>query len=423
MNRSVPTRGDHWKATLREADNEIWVALAFVVLVAIGWWVGSLALSIVGALGALTSATLYLWQRECLTAVSYHRSLGAERAEFGDEVAMSIEIVNDKLLPVSWLHIEDVVPSSLVLRGGNVRAERGSARLVNVLPVLPYQRVRRRVTVECRERGVHYFGPATLRSGDPVGLRSRSVAVPGQLQLLVYPKRFVLEPAGLVSRVLVGDVRTHQQFLEDPSRMTGVREYRAGDPLRWIDWRATARTTVMLVRVFEPTVNLRVALFVDFWAPHLLRWFPDTSRVELTIAIAASLASDLVERGVEVGLFGSGSVDGAPLAIAPSSAPSQLALVLEALARCSPVASAPLSSVLSAECGHLRWGTSVVVVACDFPEPTLDALAELRRRHAVTAVWVRGEQGRPPPEEHVDTLLQAEHTDDWRDKDILELAL
>ncbi len=116
--------------SLRQLDGELRVALAFLALAVVGWWLHSLALAIVGALGALTCAALYVWQRDCLTAVSYRRSIGATRAEFGDEVALDIEIVNDKLLPVPWLEVDDEVPSTLDLRGATVTSDRTVTRMV-----------------------------------------------------------------------------------------------------------------------------------------------------------------------------------------------------------------------------------------------------------------------------------------------------
>jgi uncharacterized protein (DUF58 family) len=417
-----PMRGRRRRA-VRHLDAELWLALGFVGLTATGWWLHSLPLALAGALGALACSLLYLWQRQCLTGVTYRRTLSATRAEFGEEVTVDLEIVNDKLLPVTWLHIEDAVPARLEVRGGTVATDWGiTPHLIHVLPVLPYQRVRRRVTVVCRERGLHRFGPATLHSGDPVGLRTRQVRMPEHHDLLVYPKRFALDPVDVVSRVLIGDARARRQLIEDPSRIAGVRDYQTGDPLRSIDWRATARVGALLVRRFEPTVSRRVALFVDFRVPTGRRRSTDTSQLEFTIAVAASMLWELAERRVPIGLFASGAVEGAPLAFASSAAPGQLPILLEALARCPATSTRPFPSVLGAERGRLHPGTSVIVVAGDYPAPTLGALAELRRRHPVTAIWVNGERGEPPPRDQVDGRLQAEHTDDWRDHDLLELA-
>ena len=132
---------------------------------------------------------------------------------------------------------------------------------------LPYQRIRSRLTVIATHRGEFTFGPAKLSSGDPVGLRERSALTEGLEHLLVYPKVFALSPAGIVSRALLGDLRSRRELLHDPSRTAGVREYRVGDPLRFVDWRATARSTSLMVREFEPSVTPRVAVFLDFSDP------------------------------------------------------------------------------------------------------------------------------------------------------------
>jgi nucleotide-binding universal stress UspA family protein len=96
--------------------------------------------------------------------------------------------------------------------------------------------------------------------------------------------------------------------------------------------------------------------------------------------------------------------------------------MLEALARASAIGKVRFAEVLSAESGRLQRGTSVVAVATDFPEATLLALAELRRQHAVTAVWVETGRGLPPPLDHVDALLSVRYSDDWQRREVLELA-
>ena len=147
---------------------------------------------------------------------------------------------------------------------------RRDAVLHLLLPVLPFGRVRRRLSIVCDRRGVYTFGPVRLESGDPIGYGRRTARLTDVDNLLVYPKVFALEPPDMASRMLLGDQRSSSILLGDPSRVAGVREYRAGDPLRHVDWRASARAPSLLVRVYEPTTSLRVATFVDLHAPALL---------------------------------------------------------------------------------------------------------------------------------------------------------
>jgi uncharacterized protein (DUF58 family) len=408
----------------RRIDGEWWAALAGLVLAGVGWGVHALSLALVGMLGALTAVVLWVWQHESLTAVTYRRTVGQARATFGEEVALDLEIVNDKLLPLTWLHIGDVVPRDLTISGGTMAMSRSDVRreLQQLLPMLPYQRVRRHLTIVCDRRGEHTFGPARLRSGNPIGYRQQFATVAERAELLVYPKVFRILSPPVASRVPLGDYRARSELLGDPSRPAGVREYRAGDPLRHIDWRATARGQGLLVRMFEPTSTLKVAVFADLRLPNFGRMGDDADQLEFAVAVAASVVADLVGRGVATGLYSSGTVKGHAVVREPTSAPGALAEMLELLARASPYGRTSIADLLIAEGGRLRRGASLVVMAADFPEPTLIALGELRRRLPVTAIWVAGDHGRPPPAGLVDVTREVTYRRDWKDQGILDMA-
>jgi len=409
---------------LRATSRELAGAEAALGLAAIGWALSSDTLALFGCLGALAILTLHLWQRYCLDGISYVRRLDQSRARFGELVGLSIEIVNDKILPLSYLEVDDEVPLGLEIDGGVVVTGRGrSATLVQILPLLPYQRVRRRLFIHCDRRGEHHIGPATLSSGDPIGRRVRSVQLPDEQRLLVYPKILALHAPGLASRLLVGDKRAPAEIVADPSRTVGVRPYQAGDPLRHVDWRASARSTGLLVRHFEPTVNPRIAVFLDVRVPQFLSWRPEPDELEFAVAVAASLVSALVDAGIAVGLYANGTSAGAPVAHDPSSASTALAPMLESLARLIPYGPLFVSGVLEEIGRSLPRQTSIVVLAADFAEPTLAALADLRRRHAVSALHIVTGAGNPPPRASVDTLGSIAYADDWHDHDTLDVSL
>jgi uncharacterized protein (DUF58 family) len=408
----------------RRVDGEWWAVAAGVGLAAAGWAVHATMLAAAGALVAVTAGVLWVWQHECLTGVTYRRTLGQQRATFGESVSVDIELVNDKLLPLTWLHVEDEMPAVLTIQGGTVLPSSSGWRseLHMVVPMLPFQRLRRRLTVVCDHRGEHHFGPAELRSGNPVGYHEHVARVRGQVSLLVYPKVFRLAPPEIASRVPLGDHRARRSLAVDPNRVLGVRDYQPGDPLRHVDWRATARSTGLLVRVFEPANALRVAVFADLRVPSRQRPRVSTDLVEFTVAVTASLVSDLAGRGVATGLYSAGTVGGHPVARPPSRAPTALTSMLELLARISPYGQVSIAQLLAGEQTRLRGGTSVVVVASDFPDSTVLALAPLRGRVAVTALWIATDEGRPPPEGLVDTRWEVSYADDWKDRSVLELT-
>ncbi len=401
-----------------------WAASLLVALAAVGWAIHSVPLALAGTLGAITVLAGWVWQRECLTNLTYRRTISQVRATFGEEISLGIEIVNDKLLPLMWLHVEDIVPTSLTIRGGTIddAVSRRDAVLHLLLPLLPFGRVRRRLTIVCDRRGTYSFGPVRLESGDPIGYGRRIARLTDVDRLLVYPKVFALEPPNMASRMLLGEQRSSSIHLGDPSRVAGVRDYRPGDPLRHVDWRASARSPSLLVRVYEPTTSPRVAIFVDLHAPPARGTVPFLDLTEFTVALGASVVTDLSARGIGVGLYSTGTMDGNPLAHAPSTSPSALADMMEMLARVSPYATRSIADVLASECGRFRSGISVVVIAPHFPERTLAAMADLRRRLPVTSVWVGNDAGAPPPSGTVDAREEVAYVEDWKQRTTVELA-
>lgn len=406
---------------LGELDPELVAIVVFAAIAGVGGWLHAAVLALFGALGLLSALVLYLWQRECLVRLRYVRHLGQHRAEFGEEVDLSCELVNDKLLPLPWVRVADVVPSTLRLNNATVRdrEEEGDHVLLQAFSLLPFQRALRHVSVVCERRGRHVFGASEVRSGDLLGLRHRVVRVEAEDELIVYPKVFPLPALTLAARTPIGDERARSMLLADPSRVAGMRAYRAGDPLRHVDWRATARSGELLVRDFEATTTPRVVIFFDL-APG--DGAAAVEEREFALSLAASVLVHLGGRGLPVGLYGPGLADGDPVAYDPTSAPGAVGSMLELLALCEVDPRASLAGVLAEEAERLRRQALVLVISSRFDAPLLAAIARCRRKAPVTALFVEGPHARAPLSGSVDALYRVDRPDDWQHQEVLQLA-
>ena len=331
-----------------------------------------------------------LWERYCLRGLSYTRSLEQTRAFFGEEVRLSVEIVNDKPLPLAWIEVEDVVPGqgiSFAPAHAGPSHIPGRRLLTMLMSVRWYERVRRHYRVRCEARGVHAFGPATLRTGDVFGLAAQEMQVPREDYLLVYPRVVSLDQLQLPATNPFGDVPLRRQWLfEDPLRTVGVREYRPGDSPRRLHWKATARAPdqALQVRVFEPTTSHRLLVVLNIsTAGHNWSWQGyDPEALEAAITTAASVAQWGVERGYLVGLAANARLfhSSVPVRLPPSRDQRQLMYVLEALARLVPMATMAPESLIDVEARELAFGTTVVLVTCAVTTELMRGLQRLRRR-------------------------------------------
>lgn len=403
--------------------NRYWLAV-LTLATALGVWRAQPLLTLAGLFGLLIAGAELLWDRQCLSGLEYERRLSASRAVWGDDVTLTLRLANRKLLPLTWLKTEEVVPLRLPMPMARVidDPEEHQAYLRHLLPMLPYEQVIRRYTVSCRRRGLFQFGPASLESGDLLGWTRRRLKFARVTELLVYPKVFEIDMPSPLSRRIIGEQAIRRVILTDPSRMVGVRGYQPGDPLRHVEWRASARTQELLVRVFEPTTDLALAIFLNFRVP-TLTWISDgTQELEFCISLAASVARWSLDRKYPAGVFGNGACgeEGA-LRVPPSSNPDQLARILEALALASEFHGKGIGEVLLSEVPQLPFETSAILITASFDYGVLAAIDQVRRQRSLTVFFVRTNQAEAPSLPGV-PVITVQYDDFWEQQDHVQLA-
>lgn len=347
-----------------------------------GLWEGRSLVVLSSTLALLTSGSLLLWRRWCLAGVTYARHLSHDRAFFGQDVAMRVELLNLKPLPLTWLEVEDRFPRSLLLVGGSTRRDRSDMfrHFTMVVAMLPYERVVRKMTVKCNHRGQHEFGPTRLASGDYLGALVNYNSIPTSVRLLVFPKIMQLATRRPGSNQVIGPYAIRRLFQPDPIRIVGARDYLPGDPYRYIDWRASARRGSLMVRLTEPSTSPAAEVVIDFTVPLRGKSYYEMDELEFLLSAAASLIAYAVEQRWSVGLSGNGVSKNMPLALPPSRAPSRLGEMMEALAHASVVPSGPFADTLSKRHMATLSGVAFIVLTTNLSSQTLASLRELRRR-------------------------------------------
>lgn len=136
----------------------------------------------------------------------------------------------------------------------------------------------------------------------PIGLLTASRRVGFDRPLVVWPRVFPVTPSPhwATTDMAVGHVDTRRIGSEGDT--IGVREYRRGDPMRWIHWPQTARHDRFMVREFQASGIPRVRIILDCDADVHVGTGADSS-FEWSVRIAASLASGWLDDGAEIELL------------------------------------------------------------------------------------------------------------------------
>lgn len=113
-------------------------------------------------------------------------------------------------------------------------------------------------------RGDLAFGDIFVRLWGPLGLCARQLRFPAAHAVKVYPDlRGLTKEALALARAQDASANRTVRRAEEGREFESLREYRAGDDYRTVDWKATARRGKPVVRVQQPERNQAVLLFLD----------------------------------------------------------------------------------------------------------------------------------------------------------------
>ena len=360
-------------------------------LVLLGFAASAPALSGLGFVVIVLGAVSRYWGRHLFDGVSFRRRLRERRLFAGEATELEVELENRKLLPLPWFEWRLAVSEQVQVVGERLAnaASPGLNLLTRRGSLGWYERQRWRFTLRSEQRGYHQVGPGRIAAAELFGLFPGVREDERRDRVVVYPRLLSLPELGYPAARVLGDWRGRQVLFEDPLRFVGLREYQPTDPLRRIDWKASARLGFLTSRVYEPsaTPHLYLLLNVDT-LPHSWEGYL-VDELEWTISVAASIAHWAAERGFAVGLLANGSFPDAdrPIRLPPARSPDQLTRILEALAMVQPLTLQELATVVRRESGRWPMGATVVLIASLVPPELAEEVWRLREEgHAVAAI-------------------------------------
>jgi uncharacterized protein (DUF58 family) len=321
--------------------------LAMAGILVLAAWNGQAPIVVLTSLFFSSAGIAKLWSHLSLARVSCRRHLSERRVFPGEKVNVKLQVANRKPLPLPWIQVDDEIPQALGGAASLPGVKAGSVLIRRSAAMLWYSSVKWRYELPCIKRGYYALGPTVISSGDIFGLYSRSLKAPLEDHIIVYPKIFPVGHLLIPSQQPIGESRSEYRVFQDPTRTIGVRDYRHGDSLRHIHWKASARLQALQVKVFEPTTAFKVAVFLSvdsFTSKGSL----NEDEFELGISVAASLAYHVIEEGSPAGLFvNTRTVDsGQAVSIVPSGSRGQLTTILESLAKVTASSSSPFGLFL-----------------------------------------------------------------------------
>lgn len=177
---------------------------------------------------------LKLLRAIAISKLSYTREFSESSAFAGDSIYMTETVYNKTLFPLFFVDIEGYLYRGLSMDGMDAHSK-DMQHFVSRVHLLPFMQIKRTHKITCLRRGVYTLDTVSVfANGSPIVFES-------PISLTVYPEISGRAPALPAITTTVGDHITSRALIRDPFSLSGIRDYRYGDTLRQINYKATAR--------------------------------------------------------------------------------------------------------------------------------------------------------------------------------------
>lgn len=318
--------------------------------------------------------------------VSYRRYFGVKHCYQGETIEMIERIVNRKLLPLPWLRLESLLDGSLKFQRQQGHSIAEGEKLQNhrsMFSLMSYTQVVRRHRLTCTRRGFYHLNSATLTIGDLIGFQSISKKMNFEADLLVYPRPATPQELMLPNHSWQGDFSVRRWIVEDPFMTTGVREYRFGDSLKGVNWKATARSGKLQVNQLDFTADQRLMVYLNIEDhEHMWNQISDRDLIEKGISFAAGVIQIAINRGMEAGFATNAYLlegEKIPLRIASRGGHDHWEHILGNMAKMSVMRCVSFDTFLEQECSNKVSNMDIVIISTYMNDKLFQLVEQLRR--------------------------------------------
>jgi len=218
----------------------------------------------------------------------------------GQRFTLTEIISNRKRLPVPVLEIGFRVPTGIRFADAENTTVSDYIYKRDVFSLLGMESITRRYHMEPVARGRYKVSQIVCEAPSLLHFStSRSEPELPDQELLVYARRVDVSRILLGIEAVLGEMESTRKTYEDPFAFAGIREYTIQDPMKTINWKASARSGGLMVNTYTSMKAMNIRVCLDLEDSGILKY---PSLLEESISIAATLCAKLIRQGRQVSL-------------------------------------------------------------------------------------------------------------------------
>lgn len=337
------------------------------------FWIALLVFTACGLL-----ITLYRQAKlRALDQVVYNRHFSTDGIFVGETLELIETIRNPGWLPLFRVRVEFFMPGGLTVDGIECKKQ---TKVTSIFYIPPHATVQKAHTVRADKREHYRMYTSFIR------YRKTEYTFDSPIDFYAYPNQYDADASFAPDIYRSGDAIASRKYIEDPFFLSGIRAYRPGDPMRSINFKASARgfsggIRQLMSNDYDSSRNYNSMIVLD------LTSYPNApmdtdDQIEMGLRYACYLFSEALKNGGNVGFATNCAVDSARYIHIPcSSGMMHTKLILEQFAEISTNAKRDysVSVILQTIVPDLPRGTDVYIITPFVDDKMAGLLHSLRR--------------------------------------------
>ncbi|MBO7453506.1 MAG: DUF58 domain-containing protein [Clostridiales bacterium] len=224
-------------------------------------------------------------------------------ANHGEEIEVIEVAENNKRLPLPFIILKFETPAVLQFMDMTNTTLSDLLYREDMLTMRPFSRHTRKIKAKCTKRGFYSFTRVNMTTTDLLLIEKFTKEFPNDCSVTILPERIATDRLKYLLSLTLSEVQRKRTILTDPFAFAGIREYQPWDPMKSINWLASARTGDFMVNQNASTSTRQVTIFVNL---EYYNQKHSDSLLETSISLAYSFMCELSEMGIPTAIYTNG---------------------------------------------------------------------------------------------------------------------
>ncbi len=258
---------------------------------------------LVGILLIIFLVEIIYYRSHALENLNLKISFSKSIADYGEEIELIEVAENKKRLPLPFIILKFETPREFKFMDKDNTTKSDYVYREDMLTMKAFSKHTRRIRVKCGKRGYFVFPRVGITTSDMFLVERFMKDFDNEAQLVVLPEILNAGIMEILMSVTLSELQCRRTMLTDPFSLAGIREYGPSDPMKSINWKASAKAGDLMVNQNASTCAQKVHIFVN-----LETYNPkhSTSLLEKSISLAYTYLLELAKLGIPASVYTNG---------------------------------------------------------------------------------------------------------------------